>query len=106
MSTARGPFDVAYFMVGALAPAERKATEMDLLRTYHGVLTERAVQGYDFDQCLLDYRASMLFCWQYAVVIAGTLDLANERGMVLATDYLKRTISALTDLNARELMPS
>ena len=106
MSLGRGPFDVAYFMVGTLSPAERKATEMDLLRTYHGILNERGVQDYDFDQCLLDYRASMLFCWSYAVVIGGTLDLANERGMALATDYLERTISALTDLNARELMPS
>jgi len=79
---------------------------MDLLRAYHNILTERGVQGYDFEQCLLDYRTSMLFCWQYAVVICGTLDLANERGMALATDYLEHTVSALTDLNAGELMPS
>jgi aminoglycoside/choline kinase family phosphotransferase len=105
MSTARGPFDFAYFMAGALAPAERKVTEMDLLRTYHGILTDRGVQGYGFDQCLLDYRTSMLFCWQYAVVIS-TLNLTNERGLALATGYMERTVAAITDLNAVELMPS
>jgi hypothetical protein len=27
-------------------------------------------------------------CWQYAVVILGTLDTANERGMALFTEIL------------------
>ena len=106
MTRARGPFDVAYFMTGALPPAERKASEMELLHTYHGILTERGVQGYDFDQCLLDYRTSTLNCWTYAVIILGALDIANERGLALFRDFLERTVSAVTDLNAIELMPS
>ena len=79
---------------------------MDLLRMYHGVLVERGVKSYDFDRCLLDYRTSALFCWQYAVIILGTLDTANERGMALFTDVLERFVSIIVDLNAAELLPA
>lgn len=106
MSLGRGVFDVAYFMAGAMPPAERRASEMDLLHMYHRTLTERGVKGYDFDQCLLDYRMSALFCWQYAVVILGSLDTANERGIALFTDVLERFVSAIVDLKAAELLPS
>ena len=80
--------------------------EMDLLHMYHGILTERGVKRYDFDQCLLDYRTAALFCWQYAAVILGTLDASNERGMVLFTDVLERFVSIIIDLNAGELLPA
>jgi hypothetical protein len=106
ISLGKGAFDVAYFMAGAMPSAERKAIEMGLLRMYHGILTERGVKGYDFEQCLLDYRTAALFCWQYAVVILGTLDAANERGMALFTDVLQRFVSIIVDLNAGELLPA
>jgi hypothetical protein len=106
MSLGNGLFDVAYFMASAMPPAERKATEMDLLRIYHNILMQRGVKGYGFDQCLLDYRTSALFCWQYAVIILGSLDAANERGMALFTDVLERFVSAITDHNAGELLPA
>ena len=106
MSTGGGLFDVAYFMSESLRPDDRKANEMDLVRMYHITLTERGIQDYDFDRCWLDYRAATLFCWQYAVVIAGLLDSANERGVELFTAIVERVASALTDLDAAELMPS
>ena len=105
MSRGRGAFDVAYFMTGTLRPEERKAKEMDLLRMYHGILTERGVRGYDFDQFFQDYRASILFCWLYVVIILGTLDVATERGLALFTSNMERGVAALLDLNAGELMP-
>lgn len=105
-SRGRGLFDVAYFTTGALQPEERKAKEMDLLRMYHRILTENGVQGYDFHQCLHDYRISTLFCWLYAVITLGRLDIGNERGLALFTANLDRTVAAITDLNAGELLPS
>ena len=105
-SRGRGVFDVAYFLSGTLQPEERKAKEMELLKTYHRVLTENGVQGYDFDQCFLDYRASTLFSFLYSVIAIGSLDLANERGQALFTNNLTRNIAAISDLNAGELLPS
>lgn len=106
MAIGRGLFDVAYFMSGAMPPAERRSVEMDLLHMYHDILVERGVKGYDFDRCFLDYRTAALFCWQYAVVILGSLDTANERGLALFTDVLDRFVATIVDLNAAELLPA
>lgn len=56
--------------------------------------------------CLLDYRTAAMFCWQYAVIILGALDAANERGLELFTDILERFVSIIVDLNAGELLPA
>lgn len=106
MTLGRGPFDLSYFMAGAMPPEDRRAMEMDLLHMYHDTLTERGVKDYDFDQCLLDYRTGAMFCWQYAVVILGALDAANERGLELFAEILKRFVSIVVDLNTGELLPA
>ena len=103
----RGPgvFDIAYFNCGTLPPAERKRSEMDLLRMYHSILEENGVRGCEFDQCVEDYRASVLFCLAYSVLAIGNLDLTNERGVQLFNTIMERTFAAITDLNAGELLP-
>ena len=101
----RGTYDVGYFMSQSMDPADRKATEMDILRIYHETLVANGVRGYDFDQCLHDYRFATLFCLVYPVVSGGGLDLANERGVTLVTAMMDRSVAAITDLNAAELMP-
>ena len=106
MSIGRGTFDFAYFMDGSLPPADRKAREGDLLKMYHGILVERGVKNYSYDECWEDYRISSLFCWLYTVIALGTLDVANERGLALFTANIERNSAALLDLNASELLPS
>ena len=101
-----GPFDVAYFMAGAVSPADRRAMEIDVLHSYHDTLIERGVQNYDFDRCFLDYRTAALFCWQYAVIIIGTLDTSNERGLALFNSVLERFVAIIVDLDAAELLPT
>jgi hypothetical protein len=102
----RGVFDVAYFTSGTLPPDERKAKERDLLHMYHDILTERGVKDYSFEQCWEDYRRGILFCIIYAVIGIGGLDMANQRGLDLSTAIADRTMAAITDLNAGELLPS
>jgi hypothetical protein len=106
MTLGNGLFDLAYFMSSAMPPTDRRAIEMDLLRMYHGILLEGGVKNYDFDQCQVDYRTGILFCWQYAVIILGSLDTSNERGLALFTDILERFVAAIIDLNAAELLPA
>lgn len=105
ISRGRGVFDVAYFMTGTLPPEVRKEKDEPFLRMYHDILLENGVTGYDFDECWHDYRASTLFCWLYAVIVLGSMDVANERGLALFTGNLERNVAALTDLNAGELLP-
>ena len=106
VSKGRGIFDLAYFMTGTLKPDDRRAVERDLLKLYHNILVERGVRGYDFDQLWEDYRGSVLFCWLYAVIVLGRLDVTNERGLALFTANLERAVAAILDLNAGELLPS
>ena len=88
-----------------LPPAERKSAESELLKMYHDILIERGVRGYDFGQCWEDYRRSVLFLLVYSVISMGSIDMANERGVELFTTILKRTLAAITDLKAYELLP-
>lgn len=48
--------DVAYFVGAGLLPADRRAVEKDLVRTYHRGLMAAGVSGYDWDRCWHDYR--------------------------------------------------
>jgi hypothetical protein len=104
-SRVRGVYDVAYFMSQSVRRDERSASEMDILRAYHRVLVENGVRGYDFERCLRDYRLCTLFCLLYPVIGLGTLDLSNERGLALETAMLERSIAAIVDLDAGDLLP-
>lgn len=101
----RGTFDIAYFMATNVDPPIRKATEMDVLKTYHRTLQERGAGDYSFDELMHDYRAASLFCLVYAVISGGTLDLSNERGVALVTAMAERTLSATRDLDAGQVLP-
>ena len=104
-SRGRGVYDVAYLMSQSMQLGERRAGEMELLRSYHRTLTENGVRGYEFDQCLHDYRLATLFCLVYPVIAIGRLDPSNERGVALSTAMLERSVAAIVDLNAGELLP-
>ena len=101
---ARGPYDVAYFLSQSVEPSVRAANEDRLVRLYHETLTANGVTGYPFEQCWKDYRAATMSCLIYPVVAMGSVDLANERGMALGLAMLKRSLSAIMDLKAYEIL--
>jgi hypothetical protein len=101
---ARGPYDVGYFLSQSLVPEERKRTEHDLVKTYHQALVTNGVSGYSFEQCWEDYRLAILFVSVYPLN-AGGIDLVNERAVKLFESMLDRSVSAILDLDALELMP-
>jgi Phosphotransferase enzyme family len=103
--TGRGAYDVGYFLSQSLVPEERKGVEHDLVASYHRTLVERGVQGYSFDDCWEDYRLATLFVSVYPLS-AGSLDLVNDRAVELFTAMLDRSVSAILDLDALELMPA
>jgi hypothetical protein len=101
----RAPYDVAYFLSQSLVPEERKGVEHDLVTTYHRALVDRGVSGYSFDDCWEDYRLSTLFVSVYPLN-AGAVDLVNKRAVALFSTMLDRSVSAILDLDALELMPA
>lgn len=101
---ARGPYDVAYFMSQSVEPAIRAANEESIVKDYHRTLLDNGVKDYSFDQCWDDYRASTMGCLNYPITAGGSIDLANERGLQLATKMLDRSLSAIMDLKAYEVL--
>ncbi|HZU75816.1 MAG TPA: phosphotransferase, partial [Dehalococcoidia bacterium] len=78
--------------------------EMDWLQLYHGLLLEGGVAGYSFDQCLEDYRWTAMFCFAYPVMGGGLGDVANDRALALGRAMTERSITAILDWKAHELL--
>ena len=99
----RGLVDVAYFLGGNLASGERAKHEMALLNLYHSVLVENGVTGYSFDQCLYDYRYSLLFLLTHFVPVVGLI-VSGEQQRKLCDTIVPRYLRAMLELNAGELL--
>jgi hypothetical protein len=100
-----GTFDVGYFLSGNIDVKLRSSCEMDFLKLYHDTLLAGGVKGYSWDDCLRDYRSSVLFCLVYVVISIGTIDPANDRGLALMHAWFDRVSNAIRDLRADELLP-
>jgi hypothetical protein len=101
---ARGTYDLGYFMSQSVDPAIRAACEEGIVRDYQRALADGGVKDYSFDQAWDDYRMTTMFCFTYPVTSCGSIDLANERGLQLAMKMLDRSLSAIEDLRAYEVL--
>ena len=75
----------------------------DLVAFYHSELASRGID-YSLERCRERYRVCALYLLCYAVVIAGTLDLANERGAALGRTLLRNGLQALDEMDAFSLL--
>ncbi|MEM9037430.1 MAG: phosphotransferase [Actinomycetota bacterium] len=100
----RGMHDVAYLLSQSTQTEVRRAHERDLIQRYVDGLAAAGIDGYGFDEAWADYRCAVLYLWCYAVVIAGTLDSANERGVAWMTEMIKRNVAAIEDLDCLQLL--
>ena len=100
----RATQDVAYFLSGSIPSDVRKVHERELVEEWRGHLVEGGVTGYSADDAWEDYRRATLYVWVIAVVIAGTLDPANERGRRWISVMLARSAAAFDDLGLIELL--
>lgn len=98
-----GTFDLAYFIGQSLAVEIRRAHEDELLRLYHSTLLDNGVKGYSFEELRTDYLRSLVFCLCYPIT-GGSAELANERAVQLIRSMLSRTVTAVIDNDADELV--
>jgi thiamine kinase-like enzyme len=101
----RGVYDIVYFLVYCLPPEQRRAIERGLLKIYHSVLVEGGVRGYEFDQCLHDYRLCTLHMFHRLMMAGVVIDFSSERGRALMNTILQRCIAAMDDHNVSGLIP-
>ncbi len=100
----RGVYDVATFVNEAFSPERRREAELGLLREYHSILEEHGVRGYSFEECLYDYRLSMLELFVFWIITGGHCDYEGERAAVYLRNTLERLHAAIVDLASTELI--
>lgn len=102
--TSSGEQDLAYFLTQSLSDDVWASHAERLLCVYHATLTEEGVTEHSLARCRHRFRIATLYLLSWAVVIAGTLDMGNDRGRALARALLARSLRSVEDVAAFELL--
>ena len=105
LSISTGLQDVAYLLSQNVTTEERRAHESELIEHYRSRLAEHGID-YGIEQCWDDYRTGVLYMFCYAVVIAGTLDPANERGSAFMEKLVERASMTMMDHDILSMLPA
>ena len=100
----RGAYDVGYFLSQSLTADTRRSCEHRLLDRYAERLAERGID-YPREQLLRDYRLTTAWCFSYPVIIAGGIDVANDRQVELLHTMLEGAVMAIEDHDGLSLRP-
>lgn len=100
---APGLRDVAYFLAGNVEPAVRRSIERDVIEEY-GEAMARAGTVLDFAVWWQAYRAHILGNLLTAVMVCGGLEVEPGAADKLVRTSLDRSLTAIEDLNAGELL--
>ena len=98
-----GMSDAAYFIGNGLRVADRRAHEMDLLKRYHDALSARGVEGYEWKQCLADYRRATL-SGVLMTVIASQVVASDDRGVAMFAAMAERHFAHAIDHQAGDTL--
>ncbi|MBS1848217.1 MAG: phosphotransferase [Actinobacteria bacterium] len=88
--------DLAFFVATSLTSRDRRATEAELIRTYHDALCGSGVSGYDLTTCEADY-AYGLFQIPLTVVFGSAIAASTERGIDMFVAMIERATEAMAD---------
>ena len=89
---------VAYFMTGALAPEDRRASERELLDHYVGALAAQGAAAPSLDRAWRDYRSFALHGFLWAVTPAA---MQPPESVLAMAD---RHLTAIAELGTLELL--
>ena len=97
-------YDVAYFLATSVSSDVRRQVEREALEEYHDVVRGMGVRDFTFEECWCLYRHNIFGRLVTAIITCGGLDLNDERSYQLAEISLRRTLTAIEDLDAGELL--
>lgn len=100
----RGGYDLAYFISQSLTGETRRANEERLINRYVEGLAARGIE-YPRDQLVRDYKRTTAYCFIYPIVATGQIEVTNERHLALLHGILDRSIEAIQDTEALEILP-
>ena len=99
-----GIHDVGYLLSHSAKTEVRREHERNLIERYSSGLINAGVKDYSFEKAWNDYRTGVLYSWTVAVVIAGTMDPANDRGFAWMSKMVERNGTAINDLDCLSLL--
>ena len=98
-----GVYDICRFVLApALPPEERRVFEEKLLKRYHNCLIPEGVQDYTWEDCLHDYRLSIIAHLQ--VPLEVTYDWLDGLPHQRALERIAANIVAFEDWECKELL--
>ncbi len=101
----RAMSDVAYFLMGSLAPEQRRAWEGGLLAAYRSRLAERGIGLQSAEEYARDIRAAALSQFGLLVLLLSGADFdAGDRPAALAKVTLERLNAFVEDHNFEDLL--
>ena len=71
----RGVYDVAYFLISSIDPAQRRNMERGLVALYHAQLLRAGITDYTLSHCWADYLQSV--AGKLLMTVAATVLLDN-----------------------------
>lgn len=98
--------DLGYLLSHSAKTEIRQQHERELIARYVDQLGLHGVKHYTVDTAFEHYRVGVAYAWTVAVVIAGTMDPANDRGYAWMSKMVERNGIAFQDLNCLELLSS
>ena len=100
-----GLYDVSYFMATSVPAEVRRRIEREALEEYHGIVCGMGAKDFGFEECWQSYRLNMLGVLMPCIAGSGGLDLSDQRRRKMLETMLSRTLTAIEDLDAEELLP-
>lgn len=94
-----GLWDAAYFLGGSLPLEMRRASEEQLVKTYHEALLSYGVRDYAWNDCWRDYQRST-FLGVFTSVFAAVRVQRTERSDILFTKMLSDHAQQVLDLGS------
>jgi hypothetical protein len=105
VSTGSGLSDVGYFVSQSLEPEVRRGRDRQIVDEYlarlghHGITVDEA-------EAWRQYRMALCFCLTYPVTSFQAWDDLPPRGRDLVRSMLRRSIAAIVDTDALEVLPA
>lgn len=100
----RGGFDLAYFVSQSLTAEDRRANEDRLIDRYAKGLAARGID-YPREELVRDYKRTVAYCFIYPIVATGQIEVTSERQLQLLQEMLDRSITAIEDTGALDILP-
>jgi hypothetical protein len=91
--------DAGIWLSSCLSPDDRRAHQDALLRRYHGLLVDRGVRDFSYDDCLASLRVCSLYTFLAGIGVSVTL-ARSDRGDAMFAALVAQAADFVQDLDA------